>query len=108
MRTALNAGLTACALMAGLLAGPAFAADSEGAWLKLKAPVSTDHFIQDGSVWRCKADTCTATKVRALPVGRACRKLAGQLGELTAFNYRGEPMDDAAVAECNTAAKPKG
>ena len=108
MRTAFNAGLMACALMAGLAAGPAFAADSEGAWLKLKTPVSTDHFVQDGSVWRCNGDVCTTTKVRALPVARACRKLAGQLGELTAFNYRGEPLDDAAIAECNTAAKPKG
>jgi hypothetical protein len=107
MRTAAFAGLLACALTAGSFAGPAFAADSEGAWLKLKTPVSTDHFIQDGSVWRCKADVCTATKVRALPVARACRKLAGQLGELTAFNYRGEPLEDAAIAECNTAAKPK-
>lgn len=108
MRTAAFAGLTACALMAGLLAGPAFAADSEGAWLKLKTPASTDHFIQDGSVWRCTGDVCSTTKVRALPVARACRKLAGQLGELSAFNYRGEPLDDAAITECNTAAKPKG
>ncbi len=107
MRTAAFAGLLACALTAGSFASPAFAADSEGAWLKLKTPVSTDHFIQDGSVWRCKADVCTATKVRALPVARACRKLAGQLGELTAFNYRGEPLEDTAIAECNTAAKPK-
>lgn len=107
MRNIAYAGLMACALMAGSLASPALAADSEGAWLKLKTPVSTDHFIQDGSVWRCKADMCTATKVRALPVARACRKLAGQLGELTAFNYRGEPLEDAAIAECNTAAKPK-
>ncbi len=108
MRTAARAGLMACALLAGLSVGPAFAADTEGAWLKLKTPVSTDHFIQDGSVWRCKDDVCTTTKVRALPVARACRKLAGQLGELAAFNYRGEPLDEAAIVECNTAAKPKG
>jgi hypothetical protein len=103
MRTAAFAGLMACALFAG----QASAAETEGAWLKLKTPISTDHFIQDGSVWRCKADVCTATKVRALPVGRACRKLAGQLGELTAFNYRGEPLEDAAITDCNTAAKPR-
>lgn len=107
MRTAAHAGLMACALVAGLSAGTAFAADSEGAWLKLKTPATTEQFIQDGSVWRCKAELCTTTKVRALPVARACRKLAGQLGELTAFNYRGEPLEDAALAECNAAAKPK-
>ncbi|WP_066683939.1 hypothetical protein [Caulobacter sp. CCH9-E1] len=108
MRTAVHAGLMACALVAGLSAGTAFAADSEGAWLKLKTPPTTAQFIQDGSVWRCKDDMCSTTKVRALPVARACRKLAGQLGELTAFNYRGEPLEDAALAECNAAAKPKG
>jgi len=108
MRTATLAGLMACALTTGLSASPAFAADTEGAWLKLKTPATTTQFIQDGSVWRCTGEICSTTKVRALPVARACRKLAGQLGELTAFNYRGEPMDDAAIAECNTAAKPKG
>ncbi|PIB96992.1 hypothetical protein [Caulobacter sp. X] len=108
MRTAVHAGLMACALVAGLSASSAFAADNEGAWLKLKTPATTAQFIQDGSVWRCTGELCTTTKVRALPVARACRKLAGQLGELTAFNYRGEPLEDAALADCNTAAKPKG
>lgn len=108
MRIAAHAGLMACTLLAGLSSSSAFAADTEGAWLKLKTPAATEQFIQDGSVWRCKGELCTTTKVRALPVARACRKLAGQLGELAAFNYRGEPLDDAAIAECNTAAKPKG
>lgn len=100
MRTALLAGLTACAL----LAGPAFAAD-ETASLKLKTPATTAQFIHDGSVWHCKEDACTTTKTRALPAGRACRKLAGQLGELTAFTYRGAALDEAAITDCNTAAK---
>ncbi|NQE61617.1 hypothetical protein [Caulobacter sp. RHG1] len=103
MRTALFAGLTACALMAGLVT-PAFAAD-ETASLKLKTPATAAQFIHDGSVWHCKEDTCTTTKTRALPAGRACRKLAGQLGELTAFTYRGAALDEAAVTDCNTAAK---
>lgn len=107
MRTATRAGLMACAVLAGLSASPAFAA-SEGASLKLKTPTTMEQFIQDGSVWRCKDDLCTTTKVRSLPVARACRKLAGQLGELSAFDYRGQSLDDAAIAECNTAAKPKG
>ena len=105
MRNIAYAGLMACALMAGSLASPALAADSEGAWLKLKTPVSTDHFIQDGSVWRCKDDACTALTVPSLPIARACRRLAGQVGELTAFNYRGKSLDDAGLADCNTAAK---
>lgn len=106
MRTATFAGLAACALMAGLTAAPAFAAD-EGASLKLKAPAASAQFIHDGSVWRCQDDACSTGKVRSLPVGRACRKLAGQLGELSAFTYRGQALDEAAIADCNTAAKPK-
>jgi hypothetical protein len=96
-------GLTACALMSAV---PAFAADTEAAWLTLKSPTTADHLIQDGAVWRCKSDVCKSPRVKSLPAVRACRKLAGQLGAVTAFNYRGEALDEAAIAECNTAAKP--
>ncbi len=103
MRTAIFAGLMACAFMTA----PAFAAD-ESASLKLKAPTTTTKFIQEGSVWNCEGDTCSSTKVQSLPVARACRKLAGQLGEVASFSYRGASLDDAGIAQCNTAAKPKG
>ncbi|WP_168076426.1 hypothetical protein [Caulobacter sp. SSI4214] len=103
MRTAAFAGLMACAL----ITAPAFAADNEGASLKLKAPTTTTKFIHEGSVWNCEGDSCASAKVQSLPVARACRKLAGQLGEVTAFSYRGVSLDDAAIAQCNTAAKPK-
>ncbi|MFY8142790.1 MAG: CC_3452 family protein [Caulobacter sp.] len=100
MRTAIFAGLLACALVS-----PAFAADTEGASLKLKTAPTTESFIHDGSAWRCVGDTCTTAKARSLPAARACRKLAAQVGELTAFTYRGAAIEGEALAECNTAAK---
>lgn len=102
MRTAVFAGLAACALM---FAGSANAADTESASLKLKTATTTEQFIHEGVVWRCKGDACSALTVPSLPVGRACRKLAGQLGEVTAFSYRGKSLDEAGIADCNTAAK---
>lgn len=100
MRTAIFAGLMACAL-----ATPVLAADTESAWLKLKSPATTEAFIHDGSAWRCTGDVCTTTKARSLPAARACRKLAAQVGELTAFKYRGEAIEGDELTACNTAAK---
>ena len=93
-------------IAAASFAGAASAAPSEGAWLTLKAATTADHLVQDGALWRCKADTCQSTKVKALPSTRACRKVAGQLGAVSAFTYRGEVLDEAALADCNSAAKP--
>jgi hypothetical protein len=102
MRTAIFAGLTACALM---FAGSANAADTQSASLKLKTAATTEQFIHEGSVWRCKDDACSSLTVPSLPIARACRRLAGQVGELTAFSYRGKSLDEAGLADCNTAAK---
>ena len=101
MRTATLAGLTACALM---FAGSVNAAD-EGASLKLKTAASAAQFIHEGAVWRCKDDTCVAAAVPSTPIARACRRVAGQVGEIAAFSYRGKSLDDAGLADCNTAAK---
>jgi hypothetical protein len=86
------------------LSTAAFAA--EGAVLKLKAPAKVPSLIQDGAVWRCTGDVCASPQVKALPVGRACRKIAGELGAVVSFNYRGVDLDAAGLADCNTAAKP--
>jgi len=101
MRIAAHAGLMACTLFAGLSSSSAFAADTEGAWLKLKSPATTESFIHDGSAWRCTGDVCTTTKARSLPAARACRKLAAQVGELTAFKYRGEAIEGDELTACN-------
>jgi hypothetical protein len=89
---------------ASALATGAFAA--EGAVLKLKAPAKAPTLIQDGAMWRCNGDICNAPQVKSLPIGRACRKVAAELGAVTSFNYRGAALDAAGIADCNTAAKP--
>lgn len=95
------------ALAALVLAGSASAAEqtSQGGWLTLKEKTTRDNLIFDGAVWKCKVDVCRAAKVKAVPADRACRQLAGKLGELTSFSYRGEDFTPEALAACNTAAK---
>jgi len=89
---------------ASALSTAAFAA--EGAVLKLKATAKVPSLIQDGAAWRCNGEVCAAPQVKALPIGRACRKVAAELGAVASFNYRGEELDAAGIADCNTAAKP--
>jgi hypothetical protein len=73
--------------------------------VKLQAPSKVPSLIQDGAAWRCTGDTCAAPQVKSLPIGRACRKVAAELGAVSAFNYRGVDLDAAGLADCNTAAK---
>ena len=99
MRIFVTALVAASALSTGALA-------AEGAVLKLKGPSKAPTLIQDGAMWRCNGDICAAPQVKSLPIGRACRKVAAELGAVAAFNYRGEDLDAAGLADCNTAAKP--
>ncbi len=99
MRIFVTALVAASALSTG-----AFAA--EGAVLKLQAPSKAPTLIQDGAMWRCTGDVCAAPQVKSLPIGRACRKVAAELGAVVSFNYRGQDLDAAGLADCNTAAKP--
>ena len=99
MRIFVTALVAASALSTGVFA-------AEGAVLKLKAPAKVPSLIQDGAAWRCNGDVCAAPQVKSLPIGRACRKVAAELGAIVSFNYRGEALGDAGVADCNTAAKP--
>lgn len=93
----------AALVAASALSSAALAA--EGAVLKLKAPAKVPTLIQDGAMWRCNGEVCAAPQVKSLPIGRACRKVAAELGAVVSFNYRGADLDAAGVADCNTAAK---
>jgi hypothetical protein len=104
MRIFLTALVAASALSTLGLATSAFAA--EGAVLKLQAPSKAPTLIQDGAMWRCNGDVCAAPQVKSLPIARACRKVAAELGAVASFNYRGQDLDAAGIADCNTAAKP--
>jgi hypothetical protein len=93
--------------MAGALAlaGAAGAAQPSAAWLTLKTKTSRDHLMQDGNLWQCKMDVCRAAKVKTNDPAAACKTLAGQLGELTAFSWQGVALSAEDLAACNAAAR---
>ncbi len=90
--------LTACV-------GAANAADAQrtDGWLTLKAKTSRGNVIVDGAVWTCKIDVCRAPKVKALPADQQCKKLQGELGEISGFGYRGAKFTAEELAACNAA-----
>lgn len=102
MRTLIAAAFAACCITG---VAQAQTTTSEGAWLTLKSPPSTNQLIQDGALWRCTGPVCSAPKVKALPSVRACRKVVAELGAVSAFTYRGAALGEADLADCNTAAK---
>ena len=90
------------ALALSCMAGAASAqADRQDGWLTLKDKTTRGNLIIDGAVWTCKADVCRAPKVKALPADQQCKKLQGQLGEVTGFGYRGAKFDAGQLAACN-------
>lgn len=84
-------------------AAPAFAADAPATSLTLadaaKAPAS--RVIVDGASWRCEGASCTASGGASQPAARACRRVVAKLGPVTAFSYKGEALDEQALAACN-------
>lgn len=75
------------------------------AWLTLKAKTSRDHLMQDGNLWQCKLTVCKAAKVKTSDPAAACKAMAGQLGEVTAFSWQGTALSAEDLAACNTAAR---
>jgi hypothetical protein len=73
----------------------------EGGWLTLRTPTTQDHIVFDGAVWRCKADVCRSTQVKSLPPLRSCKRLARELGPVSAFGYRGVTLSETELAVCN-------
>jgi len=73
----------------------------QNGWLTLSTPTTRDHVIFDGAVWRCKSDVCRSPQVKSLPPLRSCKRLARELGAVTAFGYRGVVLSDAQLADCN-------
>lgn len=88
------------------LAGTVGAAQPpSAAWLTLKTKTSRDHLMQDGNLWQCKLTVCKAAKVKTGDAASACKAMAGQLGELTAFSWQGTALGAEDLAACNTAAR---
>lgn len=91
-------------LAAALLfaATPAFAnAPVTSLTLADAAKAPTGRVIVDGAAWRCEGASCTASGGTSQPAARACRRVVAKLGPVTAFSYKGETLDEQALATCN-------
>ncbi|MFZ5670611.1 MAG: CC_3452 family protein [Pseudomonadota bacterium] len=91
----------AAALAASLAGFAALAGDRQDGWLTLQGRAGTSQLIVDGATWRCQDNVCRTRRVKSAPAGQVCRQLAGRLGVVTGFGYRGETFDAEALAACN-------
>jgi len=101
----MRALLVAAALF---VAAPAFAAPVQASGapatsltLADAAKAPAGRVIVDGAAWRCEGAACTATGGTSQPATRACRRVVAKLGPVTAFSYKGEALDEQALATCN-------
>jgi len=98
--------LAACAALASLTAGAAFAADSVTA--KLSAPVAQNvKFIAGGAMFKCEADTCIALAPTSTTFAAStCKTIADKVGPVTAFGGTKALAEDK-LADCNAKAVAK-
>lgn len=98
--------LAACAALATLSAGSAFAGEPVTA--KLSAPVAEKiKFIAGGAMFNCEADTCVAAvPTSSTFASSTCRTIADKVGPLTAFEGR-KALDEDKLASCNAKAIAK-
>lgn len=99
------------ALSAGLLlsGGGAVAADNSrtAEAVLAAAPERAATTVIDGRLWRCFGTGCraaTASAAASQPIGRECRRVAAQLGELVHYRSGKRELTLVELAACNTAA----
>ena len=85
------------------IAAPAFASNSYT--FETAAPVSAKRIVAESVVWSCEGTKCSAELDRKAPTVRICKKIAKQVGELTALRNTKSELTAEQLAECNTAAK---
>ncbi len=92
------------------VAAAASAQPVPGSSAALQAPVASPiRVFIDGVAWRCAGQACVAIgEPRSQATLRACRRVAAQLGAVTAFTYAGRPLSADQVPACNTEARPGG
>ncbi len=76
---------------------PAFSAE-------LATAPAQSQLVAAGAIWRCAGATCTAPRNNSRPA-IVCARLAREAGTLASFAVAGTPMDAAALARCNAAAR---
>jgi hypothetical protein len=98
--------LAACAALATLSAGSAFAGDAITA--KLQAPVAQKvKFIAGGAIFNCEADACVALAPTSSTFSSdTCKTIADKVGPVTAFGGARTLAEDK-IAACNAKALAK-
>jgi hypothetical protein len=98
--------LAACAAIATLSAGAAFAAEPVTA--KLQSPVAAPvKFIAGGAIFTCDADACTATATTSQTFATStCKAIAAKVGPVSSFEGR-KSLEADRLADCNGAALAK-
>jgi hypothetical protein len=56
------------------------------------------------TLWRCNGNECTASAATSRPA-IVCAAMAREVGTLSSFTFRGEPIDAEALAKCNSRAR---
>jgi hypothetical protein len=92
--------LAACAALATLTAGQAFAGESITA--KLASPVAEKtKFIAGGAMFNCEGDTCIAAAPTSQTFATAtCKTIADKVGVVASFEGRKTLAEDK-LADCN-------
>jgi hypothetical protein len=98
--------LAACAALATLTAGQAFAGDAITA--KLSAPVAEKtKFIAGGAMFNCEGDTCIALAPTSQTFATStCKTIADKVGVVQSFQGRKALAEDK-LADCNAKAIAK-
>jgi len=91
----------------------AFAQATFHGQVKLAAPVAAPtKTVVNGVTWACEGDTCAGEAAHYSTLDnpmRACKRVAGALGALAAYNAGGRELAGGDLKVCNTAAaKPAG
>lgn len=67
---------------------------------ELVAPVEAASHIIRGTVIKCAGTECKG-RTSSSSVRTICANLADEVGKLASFSYKGEAVDEAALAKCN-------
>jgi len=92
---------TLAALFLAGIALPAFASYT----FETAEPVSKKRVIAESVVWTCEDTVCTGDLKRKAPTVRVCKKIAKEVGPVTAFRNTVAELSAEDLAECNTAAR---
>jgi len=97
LRSALAAAVFAA------IAAPAFAGNSYT--FETVNPVSEKRIVAESVVWSCEGTKCSAELDRKAPTVRICKKIAKEVGQLTALRNTKSELTAEQLAECNASAR---